>query len=129
MPEIKPCKKCKGTDILFYDCGYSSFNYGGGKCRTCGFTASEMCGTFPEEEILIKYWNNGQLTHFAVPVALDDEDYCNGCPCIEDGIFVHCQYLKLSHPLGKDRDIESPTFGRITRPDECKEKFDKGKKE
>ena len=33
---ILPCKKCGSTDIKLYDCGYSSFNCGGGKCQRCG---------------------------------------------------------------------------------------------
>ena len=34
--EFVPCIKCGSEDINFYNCGYSSFNVGGAKCRNCG---------------------------------------------------------------------------------------------
>ena len=55
-----PCKKCKSINIQIYDCGYSSFNPGGGKCKDCGATSTAMCGCFPTQNELIDNWNEGQ---------------------------------------------------------------------
>jgi hypothetical protein len=34
--KINNCIKCGSDDIKVWDCGYSSFNCGGAKCRKCG---------------------------------------------------------------------------------------------
>ena len=34
--KINNCIKCGSDDIKVYDCGYSSFNCGGAKCKNCG---------------------------------------------------------------------------------------------
>lgn len=37
--EVYPCIKCdKMKNIEIYNCGYSSFNCAGGKCKRCGHT-------------------------------------------------------------------------------------------
>ena len=33
---VYPCVKCGCDDIEIYNCGYSSFNCAGGKCKKCG---------------------------------------------------------------------------------------------
>jgi len=58
--KIKPCKKCGSTDIQIWDCGYSSFNPGGGTCNKCGFKVEQMVGCMPSREELVDMWNRGQ---------------------------------------------------------------------
>jgi len=59
--KIKPCKKCGSKDIKFWDCGYTTFNTGGGKCKDCGFEVKDGCLPWKiEEDTLIKVWNQGQ---------------------------------------------------------------------
>ena len=60
MPKIKPCKKCGSTNILLWDCGYSSFNPGGGECLACGFRIEGEAGCSPGQDDLIAIWNEGQ---------------------------------------------------------------------
>lgn len=61
MKKIKPCKKCGSKDIKFSDCGYSSFNCGGGTCRDCGFRGwSDSLGCMPFIDELISVWNDCQ---------------------------------------------------------------------
>lgn len=61
--KIKPCKKCGGTNIKLWDCGYSSFNPGGGKCE-CGHEVQGEAGCNPTQTDLASIWNFGQqLTH------------------------------------------------------------------
>jgi len=60
MPKIKPCKKCGSKDIKFWDCGYSSFNPGGGECEDCGFKVKGEAGCLPTDTGLVRIWNNGQ---------------------------------------------------------------------
>lgn len=57
--KIKPCKKCESTDIELWDCGYSSFNPGGGKCNNCGFEVSDYT-LYDDKASLTKIWNAGQ---------------------------------------------------------------------
>lgn len=57
--KIKPCKKCGSTEVKLHDCGYSSFNPGGGTCK-CGFKVTETLGCDPDKEVLIEVWNRGQ---------------------------------------------------------------------
>lgn len=55
---IKPCRKCGGTDIHVWDCGYSSFNVGGVVCKSCGHEVRvSPCGLDPSNE-LVKAWNS-----------------------------------------------------------------------
>ena len=59
--KIQPCKKCNSTDIKLYDCGYSSFNCGGGTCRNCGFIVTvSTLRVFPTQRDLTVVWNDGQ---------------------------------------------------------------------
>jgi hypothetical protein len=59
--KIRPCKLCESKDIKLYDCGYSSFNCYGGKCRECGYhSGTSTGGCFPTENDKIKEWNRGQ---------------------------------------------------------------------
>ena len=55
--KIKPCRKCGGTDLKIWDCGYSSFNVGGVKCNGCKHEVNvSPCGCDPKKE-LIRAWN------------------------------------------------------------------------
>ena len=61
---MKPCKKCGSKDIELWDCGYSSFNPGGGRCGKCGFEVKGEAGCSPRPKDLEAIWNNGQkLNH------------------------------------------------------------------
>ena len=63
---IKACKKCGSVDIKIYDCGYSTFNNGGGECRSCGHKSSlSSLGCCPSMDSLIGIWNNGQKPSYA----------------------------------------------------------------
>lgn len=57
---IEPCVKCGSNDIALWDCNYSSFNPGGGKCRRCGFNVQGEAGCLPSPDVLINIWNSGQ---------------------------------------------------------------------
>lgn len=54
---VAPCLECGSADILLSDCGYSSFNVGGGKCKSCGHEVTKTVGTFPTMEGLASIWN------------------------------------------------------------------------
>lgn len=54
---VEPCLECGGTDILISDQNYSSFNRGGGKCKTCGHEVSEGVGCLPTPKELVAIWN------------------------------------------------------------------------
>jgi hypothetical protein len=53
--KVLPCKKCRSTDIELYDCGYSSFNAGHGKCLKCGYEVK--CNNINDVEDVRKQWN------------------------------------------------------------------------
>lgn len=57
---IKACKKCGSKDIKLWDCGYSSFNPGGGECNKCGFKVEGEAGCLPPKGLLERIWNDGQ---------------------------------------------------------------------
>jgi hypothetical protein len=57
--KIKPCKKCGSTEVKLWDCGYSSFNPGGGKCP-CGHEVKGEAGCSPSQDDLAGIWNAGQ---------------------------------------------------------------------
>ena len=64
---VASCMKCGSTDILLSDCGYSSFNYGGGKCKKCGHEVSTQVGScFPTVSDLAKIWNAENDKHFLI---------------------------------------------------------------
>ena len=52
-----PCLKCGGGDIVLSDSNYSSFNFGGGRCRNCGHEISKPVGTLPSKDALAAVWN------------------------------------------------------------------------
>ena len=59
-PKLKPCKKCGSRDIKLVDCGYSSFNPGGGVCQKCNFGVKGEAGCSPTQAVLFRIWNKGQ---------------------------------------------------------------------
>jgi len=57
MKWAKPCLHCGSTDIVWSDCGYSSFNCGTVRCEGCGFELKlDHLGCWPEKEIR-SIWN------------------------------------------------------------------------
>ncbi len=59
--KIEPCKECGNKDIELYDCGYSSFNCYGGKCKSCGYKSGTTTGgCSPTKNEQIRLWNCGQ---------------------------------------------------------------------
>ena len=58
--KLKPCKGCGSKNIELWDCGYSSFNPGGGRCKDCGFEVKDEAGCMPTEASLASIWNFGQ---------------------------------------------------------------------
>lgn len=56
---LKPCKVCKSTKIKLWDCGYSSFNPGGGECHR-GHKIQSEAGCMPTQNDLARIWNTGQ---------------------------------------------------------------------
>jgi hypothetical protein len=55
---VAPCIACNNTDISLSDCGYSSFNIGGGYCKSCKREVNAGCGTFPTPDQLAAIWNS-----------------------------------------------------------------------
>ena len=60
VEQMLPCKDCKSKDINFNDCGYSSFNSGGGRCNKCGRQHYATVGLYPSLKELVDNWNEGQ---------------------------------------------------------------------
>ena len=58
--KLKPCKKCGSKNIRLWDCGYSSFNPGGGECLKCHATVKGEAGCLPTSATLASIWNKGQ---------------------------------------------------------------------
>lgn len=56
---VAPCLKCGRTNIRLWDCGYSSFNIGGGECCDCGHIKTSTCDIFPSKGSLAVIWNSG----------------------------------------------------------------------
>jgi hypothetical protein len=57
---IKPCKICGSTRIELWECGYSAFNPGGGRCSECRQEVSGDAGCNPSQGDLAAIWNAGQ---------------------------------------------------------------------
>lgn len=57
--KLRPCVVCGSTKITLSDCGYSSFNYGGGECSNKHHFYTGV-GTFPTQKELAKVWNDAQ---------------------------------------------------------------------
>lgn len=58
--KLKPCKICGSKNIRLHDCGYSSFNCGGGTCENGHYSGISTLGCFPTQDELAKVWNDGQ---------------------------------------------------------------------
>lgn len=56
---VYPCVKCGCDDIEIYNCGYSSFNCAGGKCKKCGHKIETGANWNAKNSELIKAWNRG----------------------------------------------------------------------
>ena len=56
--KLKPCKICGSKNIKLWDCGYSSFSPGGGRCENGHEVSGEAAGATKED--LARIWNNGQ---------------------------------------------------------------------
>lgn len=55
---VSPCLKCGSEEVILFDCGYSSFNVGGGKCNSCGNKTSVSVGASVDKQTLANIWNN-----------------------------------------------------------------------
>ena len=58
---IEPCKQCGSSNIDLWDCGYTAFNPGGGRCNDCGWKVEKESGINPTKYKLTQIWNKGQL--------------------------------------------------------------------
>ena len=56
---IYPCIKCECDNVDIYNCGYSSFNCAGGKCKKCGHKIETGADWDAKDSDLIKAWNRG----------------------------------------------------------------------
>lgn len=56
MDTLQPCIKCDSTNIKIFDCGYSSFNVGGGECRDCKHKVSGAVNINWQSDSL-RVWN------------------------------------------------------------------------
>lgn len=54
---VAPCLMCGSDDISLDDCGYSSFNVGGGKCNKCKHSATDACHFDVTKDQLASIWN------------------------------------------------------------------------
>jgi DNA-directed RNA polymerase subunit RPC12/RpoP len=54
---VYPCIRCGSENIKLWDCGYSSFNPGGGKCVECGREVQDMVSCMPTPQELANIWN------------------------------------------------------------------------
>lgn len=53
-----PCIECGDEDITFYNCGYSTFNVGGAKCKKCGNEVKvNGLDSNASNAVLIPHWN------------------------------------------------------------------------
>lgn len=52
---MAPCLECGSEDIQLSDNNYSSFNQGGGKCKTCGHTTYAGVGCLPKIDDLYPF--------------------------------------------------------------------------
>lgn len=55
--EVYPCIKCGSENIEIYNCGYSSFNCAGGKCKKCGHKVETHADWDAKDSYLIASWN------------------------------------------------------------------------
>jgi len=55
--DVAPCLECGSESIAIEDCGYNSFNVGGGRCAVCGHESTSDCSVDPDVEELIDIWN------------------------------------------------------------------------
>ncbi|MFC4236391.1 hypothetical protein ACFOY8_14395 [Thalassospira xianhensis] len=54
---VASCIKCGSDDVQITDCGYSSFNMGGGTCKSCKHSVSDSCDISPSKDELARIWN------------------------------------------------------------------------
>lgn len=71
--KLKPCKKCGSKNIKLWDCGYSSFNPGGGRCLDCKFEVEGEAGCSPSQDDLVAIWNLGQQLSETEKLKLDNK--------------------------------------------------------
>jgi hypothetical protein len=57
--KLKPCKICGSRNITLWDCGYSSFNPGGGRCEN-GHEGKGECGCLADDATRARVWNAAQ---------------------------------------------------------------------
>lgn len=57
--KVEPCPRCGNEGIVLFNCGYSSFNPGGGMCPDCGFEVSEYVDWNTDKKAMARVWNRG----------------------------------------------------------------------
>ncbi len=72
MEKIEPCFDCGSPDINIWDCGYSSFNIGGGTCKKCGRKISGSVGWNDFKKDSLELWNNANGLVHLLSVKIDE---------------------------------------------------------
>ena len=57
--DIEPCPNCDSKNINIYECGYSTFNPGGGICKDCKHSITGFVNFNVPFIDLLKIWNDG----------------------------------------------------------------------
>ena len=63
---IYSCIKCGSDDIVIYNCGYSSQNCAGGKCKKCGNKVETGRDWNEKDSVLIEIWNKNNNPSIAI---------------------------------------------------------------
>jgi len=66
--KVEPCPRCGNEGIELFNCGYSSFNPGGGRCPDCGFEVQEYVSWNDGDGAMAKVWNRGVKAELDSPV-------------------------------------------------------------
>ena len=65
--QVEPCPKCGNEGIELFNCGYSTFNPGGGKCPDCGYEVQEFVDWNARPFVLARVWNRGAKAYGKTP--------------------------------------------------------------
>lgn len=75
--EVYPCIKCGSEDIEIYNCGYSSFNCAGGKCKKCGHKVETNANWDVKTSRLVKAWNEENDPDIILEHLISERDKLN----------------------------------------------------
>ena len=56
--KVSPCPDCGNEGIALFNCGYSSFNPGGGECHDCGLSLSSYVNWNASDAVVARVWNS-----------------------------------------------------------------------